>query len=76
MTQGHNAAAAHKVTYWREPGVVNQVTVGGAAGEATLRGLVPGSEYAVEVSALPADGAVDGAVVVAKGVVATPEVIV
>lgn len=53
---------------------MNQVTVGGAAGEAVLRGLVPGSEYAVEVSALPADGAVDGAVVVAKGVVATPEV--
>jgi hypothetical protein len=66
------AAAAHKVTYSREPGVVNQVTVGGASKEATLRGLVPGSKYAVEVLRLEGEG---GPVVVARGSLATPEVL-
>lgn len=50
--------------------MVNQVTVGGASREATLRGLVPGSTYAVEVLSLPADG--EGALVVARGSLSTP----
>lgn len=78
MSQGKAGVAAHKVTYSREAGVVNQVTVGGASAEATLRGLVPGSRYTVEVVAVPAEGGGvggGGGVVVAKGVVATPEVV-
>lgn len=69
------AAAAHKVTYSREPGVVNQVTVGGASQEATLRGLVPGSTYAVEVLRLGLEDGAGAAVVVARGSLATPEVL-
>jgi hypothetical protein len=73
-TTSGSAAAAHKVSYWREAGVVNQVTVGGASGEATLRGLVPGSAYSVEVLKLGGGDASAAAVVVAKGSLVTPEV--
>ena len=67
------SASSHKITYAREPGVVNQVTVGGASAEATLRGLVPGSDYAVQVFRVGGQG-LEGTLV-AKGTLSTPKVL-